>query len=117
MLVGRERLVDGHALIVGLGVQRPVGVGAADGIQGDAFAVECQLHLMLFRDPVGGGPVITYEIDGEQFVALTMSRVVWAFTLGGTLPPRPAPEPPATEVAFEGLVVDTTTIELGTVRV
>jgi len=66
---------------------------------------------------LGGGPVITYEIDGEQFVALTMGRVVWAFTLSGTLPPRSAPEPPATEVTFEGLVVDTTTIELGTVKV
>ena len=61
----------------------------------------------------GGGPVVTYEIDGEQFVALTMNRVVWAFTLGGPLPPRPAPAPPPTEVPFDGLIVDTTTIELG----
>ncbi len=61
----------------------------------------------------GGGPVVTYEIDGEQFVALAMSRVVWAFRLGGTLPARPAPEPPPTVVPFRGPIADTNTIELG----
>ncbi len=61
----------------------------------------------------GGGPVVTYEIDGEQFVALAMNRVVWAFTLDGTLPPRPAPTPPPTAVPFQGPIADTNTIELG----
>ena len=39
----------------------------------------------------GGGPVATFEADGEQYVALTMNRIVWAFKLGGTVPQRPAP--------------------------
>ena len=60
----------------------------------------------------GGGPVVTYAVDGEQYVALTMNRVVWAFKLGGTLPPRPAQEPPFTVLPFDGQVVDTNTIEL-----
>ena len=38
----------------------------------------------------GGGPAVTYESDGVQYVALTMNHVVWAFKRGGTLPPRPA---------------------------
>ena len=46
----------------------------------------------------GGGPVVTYELDGEQYVALTMNRLVWAFKLGGTVrASRPAPDPPPTE--------------------
>ena len=65
----------------------------------------------------GGGPVVTYEIGGEQFVALAMNRVVWAFTLGGTLPPRPAPTPPPTQVPFQGPIEEATTIELGNVIV
>ncbi len=63
----------------------------------------------------GGGPVVTYELDGEQYVALTMNRLVWAFKLGGTVPSRPAPDPPPTEVPFAGLVTDTNTIELGNI--
>jgi hypothetical protein len=39
----------------------------------------------------GGGPVATFETGGDQYVALTMNRIVWAFKLGGTVPPRPAP--------------------------
>ena len=38
----------------------------------------------------GGGPAVTYESGGVQYVALTMNHVVWAFKRGGTLTPRPA---------------------------
>ena len=62
----------------------------------------------------GGGPVATYEAGGEQYVALTMNRIVWAFKLGGTVPPRPAPPPPFTVAPWEGSVVDTDRIELTT---
>lgn len=62
---------------------------------------------------VGAGPVVTYAIDGTQYVALTMNRLVWAFTLDGPLPPRPAPAPPPTETGFQGPIEDTHTIELG----
>ena len=60
----------------------------------------------------GGGPVVTYLLDGEQYVALTMGRLVWAFKLGGTVPERPAPEPPPTVLPFEGPVIDTDRVEL-----
>ena len=61
---------------------------------------------------LGGGPVVTYEVDGEQYVGLTMNREVWAFKLGGTVPPGPTPEPPFTVLPFQDPVVDVDTVEL-----
>jgi plastocyanin len=63
----------------------------------------------------GGGPAVTYESGGEQYVALTMNHVVWAFKRGGTLTPRPAIAPPPTTLEWEGRVEDTAAIQLGTV--
>ena len=56
--------------------------------------------------------MVTYLLGGEQYVALTMGRLVWAFKLGGTVPERPAPEPPPTVLPFQGPVVDADGIEL-----
>jgi len=39
------------------------------------------------------GPAMSYEVDGEQCIAVAMGTSLWSFKLGGTLPPRP--EPPA----------------------
>jgi alcohol dehydrogenase (cytochrome c) len=64
----------------------------------------------------GGGAAIVYESRGEQFVALTMNRVVWAFRLGGTVPPRPAPPAPPTSIAWTGAVQNSGAIALGTTR-
>ncbi len=60
----------------------------------------------------GGGPVTTYQIDGVQYVALTMNRSVWAFRLDGTIGPRPAQEPPFTVFPHQGPVDATNSIEL-----
>jgi plastocyanin len=62
----------------------------------------------------GGGPVMTFEAGGEQYVALTMNKIVWAFKLGGTVPPRPAPPAPFTVQPWEGRIADTDKIELTT---
>ena len=35
-----------------------------------------------------GAAAMTYESRGEQFVALANNRAVWAFKVGGTVPPR-----------------------------
>ena len=59
---------------------------------------------------------MTYEIRGEQFVALANNRAVWAFKIGGTVPPRPAPMPPATTREWAGRIEDAAPIQLGTVR-
>ena len=63
----------------------------------------------------GGGSAVVYESGGQQYVALTMNHVVWAFKLGGTLPARPAPAAPPTAIAWGGQVVETSAIALGTV--
>jgi alcohol dehydrogenase (cytochrome c) len=63
-----------------------------------------------------GGPPTTYEIDGEQYVAVVADAHVWAFKLGGTIPPLAAPAAPAENqfagpVAFSGPILDTNLIE------
>jgi glucose dehydrogenase len=63
----------------------------------------------LWRFQTGAGadaPAITYEVDGEQYLAILSTGnsfqlsprgdSLWAFKLGGTLRPDPTPEPPPT---------------------
>jgi mono/diheme cytochrome c family protein len=37
----------------------------------------------------GRGPAMTYEVDGEQFVAAALGPTLWAFKLGGSLSEQP----------------------------
>ena len=57
-----------------------------------------------------GSPPITFENAGEQYIATIVGSAVWAFKLGGTLPPNPAPPVPLQE-AFAGAITDTASIE------
>lgn len=62
----------------------------------------------------GGGPAASYEIDGEQYIAVGLRNNVWAFKLGGTLQPLAAPEViprPATQ-PFNGPIQDVNRIEI-----
>jgi quinohemoprotein ethanol dehydrogenase len=56
----------------------------------------------------------SYEVDGEQYITLgTSGGGVWAFKLGGTVPPLPAPEQiVATETSFVGRVTETDEITM-----
>ena len=58
-----------------------------------------------------GGPAASFEIDGEQYIAVITSANVWAFKLGGTL--KPATPPPAARPTepFVGQITDTRQIE------
>ena len=60
-----------------------------------------------------GGPVSTFEVDGEQYVAVAAGEL-WAFRLGGSLPPRPAPTPPPAVAGFRGPTIRSNVIEVGT---
>lgn len=70
---------------------------------------------------------ITYQIDGEQYVAVfaggsglpfadaPRGDYLWAFKVGGTVPPLPAPVPPSTRrditaAPVEGAVVNNTVV-------
>jgi len=57
-------------------------------------------------------PVTIYEAGGKQYVALVTKGGVWAFNLGGTLPPLEAPPVPRTESSFSGRIVETDQITL-----
>jgi alcohol dehydrogenase (cytochrome c) len=59
----------------------------------------------------GGGPAASYEIDGEQYIAVALRDKLWAFKLGGSLPQvpaAPAAAPPAALQGFTGPVQDLT---------
>ena len=90
--------------------------------------VDASTGDLLFAMPTGaspgsgGGAPTTYEIDGEQYVAVAWGPEVRAFKLGGTLPmaavsPRAAsaPETSGTESReFSGRIQDTDAIEVAT---
>ena len=59
---------------------------------------------------LGGSPPITFESAGEQYIATVVGGAVWAFKLGGTLPPGAAPAVSPQE-DFAGAITDTATIE------
>jgi alcohol dehydrogenase (cytochrome c) len=59
------------------------------------------------------GPASVFEVDGEQYVAAVSERAVWAFKLGGTVQPLPAPPPPRTESAWGGRLQSKDQVSLG----
>src|SRR5262249_3382591 len=62
--------------------------------------------------PIGpyDGPIASYAVDGEQYVAFAHGREFWAFKLDGSLEPRAAPPTPPTEEPFAGASVETSSI-------
>src|SRR6185295_2724276 len=63
-----------------------------------------------------GAAAMTYEVKGEQMIALANNRAVWAFKVGGTLPAKPAPAPPVIVREWTGRIEETAAIQLGAVR-
>jgi outer membrane protein assembly factor BamB len=76
-----------------------------------AYDIKNGNELWSFQTGAGAdAPVITYEADGQQYLAILAGGNtfqlsqhgdnLWAFKLGGTVPPAAAPpEPPATQPA------------------
>ncbi len=72
---------------------------------GNLQALDAKTGDVLWQFQTGfdeSGPVATYSVGGEQYVAAMTSGALWAFKLGGTVQPLPAPQPPPTETAFRG---------------
>lgn len=83
-------------------------VEAYDAMTGDAL-----WHFQTGMSGAGGPPV-TYEIDGEQYVAVSMGPAIWAFKLGGKIPAAVTPAAASAigpEEFFSGPIVDTAEIE------
>ena len=84
---------------------------------------------LLWQWQAGAGadaPVVTYEINGEQFIAIAVggvaiqttsanSDMIWAFSLkgspGGRLQEFAAPKPPVSVVGFDGPVAEASTVK------
>ncbi len=65
--------------------------GSGNGI---VEAYDAKTGELLWQFQVGGtvGPASSYEVDGEQYVAVPAGSVVWSFKLGGTILPLHASE-------------------------
>ena len=96
-------------------------VFAGEG-NGNFNAYNAKTGERLWRFQTGAGanaPAVTYEVDGEQFVAVASGGnfqldfprgdTLWVFSLKGTLGPAPAPPEPAQVVSAEGAAVSTNT--------
>ena len=90
----------------------------------EAYDAKSGERLWQFQTEFGAdGPLATYEVDGEQFVALTAGGnvynfsasgdAVWAFKLGGTLKPMAAPAPPPSVVPVPGALAQGNRIDIG----
>jgi alcohol dehydrogenase (cytochrome c) len=97
---------------------------------GNFQAYDAKNGALLWQWQTGAGadaPAITYEIDGEQYVAIASGGVaiqttsangdmIWGFSLagspGGRLQPFEPPKPPVSVVAFDGPVVQANSVKL-----
>jgi plastocyanin/outer membrane protein assembly factor BamB len=61
--------------------------------------------------PLGDSSPITYELDGQQYVAISAATSMWAFRLGGTVPQAAAPPAPRPYEAFTGPIEDAMEIQ------
>ncbi len=83
---------------------------------GNLQAYDAKTGDLLWQFQTGaaaGGPVIAYEAAGQEYVALAASGSLWAFKLGGTVPPRAAPTPPKTETTLSGRIFSTDQVTFG----
>jgi quinohemoprotein ethanol dehydrogenase len=64
---------------------------------GSIQAYEARTGDLLFEFQTGvrgaRGPAMSYEVDGQQYVAVAMGTALWSLRLNGPLESRPAPQP------------------------
>jgi plastocyanin len=83
----------------GIGTSGPLVTGGGLVFRGDpngnfeAYDAKSGDRLWQFQTGVGGarGPAMSYQVDGEQYVAVAMGSAIWSFKLGGPVMPQPAP--------------------------
>lgn len=81
-------------------------------------AYDARSGELLWHFTVGasGGPAVSYDIDGEQYIAVVAGSHAWAFTLRGTLPQAPAVAAASREEVFVGPVATTAQIETASLQ-
>jgi len=104
-----------------LGAGRPAGTMATAGglvfhttPDGNFNAYDAKTGNVLWQFQTGstaGGPAASFEIDGDQYIAVITSANVVAFKLGGTLKPQNPPSAGRPTEAFVGQIADTRQIE------
>src|SRR6185503_15445440 len=90
--------------------------GQSDGL---LTAHDATTGDVLWQFQTGAGadaPVATYEVDGEQYLAILaggnqflgtqFGDNLWAFKLGGKVPPAPAPRPPGPAALPPAVAID-----------
>ena len=93
---------------------------APDGLV-EAYDARSGMRVWAFQTAAPGarmrpGPAVSYELDGEQFIAIPMGRELWAFALDGSVPPRgvPVDDPWADQPPYGPLPQETREIEVAT---
>lgn len=106
-----------HRVEAGSGVMATAGGLVFHGApNGQLQAYDARTGKLLWAFQTGApvaGPVATYEVGGTQFVAVAAGSL-WAFRLGGSIPPRAAPPPPPSETQFSGIILETHAVTIGT---
>ena len=94
--------------------------GAPDGLV-EALDARTGERVWAFQTAPEGarmrpGPAVAYELDGAQFIAISMGRELWAFTLDGTVLARgvPVDDPWADLPQFGPAPRETSAIETAT---
>ena len=106
----------------GIGTSGPLATAGGLVFRGDpdgniqGYDAKTGDRLWQFQTGVGGarGPAMTYEVDGEQYVAVAMGTALWTFKLGGTLQPQQAPPSRARRDGQTAAGQDTDKIETAT---
>jgi plastocyanin len=82
---------------------------------GNLQAYDAKTGGLLWQFQTGAdesGPPAVYQVGGQEYVAALASGSLWAFKLGGTVQPLPAPPLPPTESSFRGKVQATDHIQI-----
>jgi alcohol dehydrogenase (cytochrome c) len=89
---------------------------AYDGANGNLLW-EFQTGILPPMGPISpyAGAMVSYAVDGEQYVAYANGRQMWAFKLGGAIAARPAPVPYPTIEPFRTEPQAGTRVESGIV--
>jgi alcohol dehydrogenase (cytochrome c) len=81
----------------------------------EAFDAKTGDRLWQFQTGAAGGPIVSYEVDGEQYIAMISGTSAWGFKLGGTIPAAQVAQRSPRE-RFVGAMTETSQIETASLQ-